>query len=420
MAETSPVASQPAEPLVYRPISGLAIAGITLAGLYTFFVVISTAVALIQGIPFFLPKWFLVLAVGGAGFSIAAIRQIQNSEGTRAGMKLARAGLWISIFVGLGYTAYDNVTGLALRQQAHDFLADKQPDSGFFPRIREGGERELNAAFLLTLSPSDRQGLDPGKAALLAKIHDTPSAEGARGKLSYFRDHFLVNALRRATKIEPQGVQEWKYENRSYQVLRNYRLELPEAILDVLIPVFSAEGLEAGEQRRWFVALPMVRVVNNEKTPLGERLALARYMSRQNLSLWVMDLNSGKPAQPYQDLTEWERVITKDTLRAAVKDRITEIFTRSDPGRLAPEFSTDDSFSSWKQEGGLLHLSHSFKLRLYGILGANTYVAEGFFHVKSKEPVDLLGALQEAPKWHTPAVEFSFVALAPQDRPGGP
>lgn len=416
MAET-PVVPQPSEPLVYRPISGLAIAGMALAGLYAFFVVISTAVALIQGIPFFLPAWFLLLAVGGATFSFAAIRQIQNSEGTRAGMKLARAGLWISIFTGLGYTAYANVTGLALRQQAHNFLMDKSADSGFFPRIQQGSERELLTAFLLSLSPSDRQGLDPGNPTLLTKIHDTPTVEGARGKLSFFREHFLVNAIRRASKIERQGVQEWKYENRAYQVLRNYRLHLPEAILDVLIPVFSAEGSEAGEQRRWFVALPQARVTNNERTQVGFALATARALSRRDLDLWIAELNAGKPAEPFKDLTDWERINLKEPIRTAVKDRITQMFTGNEPSRVYPEFSIDDDFGRWKEEGGRLHLSHGFKLRLQNILGQNMYTAECLFHVTSKDPVDLTGPLDNPPRWNTPAIEVVFVALTPADRP---
>src|SRR5712691_7439167 len=131
--QASPVLPQAGEPLVYRPISGLAVAGLALAGLYTALVIVSTLVALIQGIPFFLPGWVVLLAVAGACLSFLAQRHIQNSEDTRAGLALARWGFWLSIIAGLGYATYANVTGMALKSQANAFLMEKdqEGDAGF-------------------------------------------------------------------------------------------------------------------------------------------------------------------------------------------------------------------------------------------------------------------------------------------------
>src|SRR5207249_1690816 len=80
----------------YRPISGLAIAGFTLACLYQVVVGVSMAVAVRQGVPLFLPIGTFLLPIGGALLCFLAQRHIRNSEGTRAGLRLARWGLWLS------------------------------------------------------------------------------------------------------------------------------------------------------------------------------------------------------------------------------------------------------------------------------------------------------------------------------------
>ena len=73
----------------------------------------------------------------GIVFSLIGQKQIQNSEGTRAGAKLARLGIWLSLLSGLGYLSYYYVTGLALQSQANAFLMEKSEDGGFFPRLIE-------------------------------------------------------------------------------------------------------------------------------------------------------------------------------------------------------------------------------------------------------------------------------------------
>src|SRR5579884_2157591 len=100
-AMADPLAPPPSsETVVYRPLSAAALAGFILSVLFAVPVTITTLIALAQGIPFFFPAWFLLFAIVGLGVSLLGQQQVRNSEGTRAGFGLARAGMWISLFSG--------------------------------------------------------------------------------------------------------------------------------------------------------------------------------------------------------------------------------------------------------------------------------------------------------------------------------
>src|SRR5262249_38452375 len=136
----APLAPLPtvSEPIAYQPISGWAIAGFAAGAVFALLTLLCTIVALVQGAPMFFPIWIVSLAIVGVVLSALGLREVQNSEGTRAGAKLARVGLWLSVISGLCYLSYYFATGLAVESQADDFLLVKSDDdSGFFPRLRE-------------------------------------------------------------------------------------------------------------------------------------------------------------------------------------------------------------------------------------------------------------------------------------------
>src|SRR5436309_12808115 len=97
----------------YKPLSLLAVAGLSVAVFFTLGVLVSGIVALLKGEPFFLPEWIIVVPVGAAILSGLGLWEVSSSERTRAGAALARWGLWISILVGVGYFTYEGSTGLA-------------------------------------------------------------------------------------------------------------------------------------------------------------------------------------------------------------------------------------------------------------------------------------------------------------------
>src|SRR5438105_355220 len=90
----------------YRPISLFALTGFVLSCLFGCMVALTTLVALVQGLPVFLPGWALSLAVVAALVSLLALYRIHNADGTLAGLALARWGAWLSILLGATYFVY--------------------------------------------------------------------------------------------------------------------------------------------------------------------------------------------------------------------------------------------------------------------------------------------------------------------------
>src|SRR4051794_17110336 len=86
----------PGPPIAYKPISGWAIAGFGAGAMFAVFTILTTVIALWQGAPFFLHPAAVFVAIAGVVMSFLGQRHVQNSEGTRAGAKLAQLGLWLS------------------------------------------------------------------------------------------------------------------------------------------------------------------------------------------------------------------------------------------------------------------------------------------------------------------------------------
>ena len=311
----------------YRPISGLAIAGLTLACVYVLVVAVSTGAALIQGAGFFLPNALFLVPLAGAVLCLLAQRQIRGSEGTRAGLALARWGLWLSVFTGVGYFSYYYFTYLAIRSQANAFLMEKDVDSGFFPLLKEGGPVQVNAAFLLTQPENSRGNIKPDNMAQMIRRFDAPNRQGV-GELTMFRERYLVKALQRAgseCRIEPQGVHDWGYEKGGYKVARQYRITTPEAVIKTLVTVRSTEG-EEGSMRKWFVVMQQLGT-RVEYTPLGEALKNLEVSARDFMQARLEEHHQGKSTEAIPDKTNWEQVAqgpgpeVRDLIRAIIKGK---------------------------------------------------------------------------------------------------
>ena len=410
-----PVAETTAE-LVYRPISGLAVSGLLLASLYAGLVVISATVALVQGAAFFLPMWLGVIALAGGILSFLAQRQIRDSEGTRAGMAIARWGLWLSIFSGLGYGAYYYFTGLALIQQANHFLMVKEDDdSGFFPRLLEAKDNpvELNRAFLLTLSFSRRGGSNPAKDEDMERQYNQSTPMGGKGELSRFRDDNLVQALvrdGRKVQVEPLGVQEWSYEKSAekhgYTVTRNYRITTPEVIVEVLLTVQSTEGSAEGERRRWFVMWNYRRQSAVQLTDWGQSLKNMRNDLRfRFLDRWLFDASVRKEGDDFAkiDRTDWASILPRKAHQEYVREYVTEMF-RGTGGRLTslniPKSPTDElaNWTPWEQVDGRMRFYVPFTYFVPPQAGFPGFNLDGQFLIISKGPVDP-DNFQAFPEW---------------------
>ena len=301
---TTPVAAErPAEPLVYRPIAGLAIAGLTFAILYAGLVLFGIGLALFKGEPFFLgAEWYvLAFAIAGGVCSFLALRQIRTSEGTRAGASLAQVGLWLSILCGLGSFAYTFATKLAVKQQANDFVLNKGPGKGFFPLIQAG---QINAAFLLTKAPDDRQ-LNPNNENDMEKFCDLPGdPKDPHGPLSYFRKFDYVCLLQQpCEEIIPRSA-DCYYESKSYVVQRTYRIRNAEGVFDIEFRVKSMDSSAPGEGRKWQVvwAPGQQRVDMVQLTPWGEKMVKLRQSAAAFADIWLQKLAMGAVGELYADM----------------------------------------------------------------------------------------------------------------------
>ncbi len=288
--------------LVYRPISGLAIAGLACAVFYAGLVLLSLSIAFFQREPLLLSFWLLLLPGAGALLGFLALSQIRNSEGTRAGALLARWSIWVSVLSGVGSATFTAFTGLAINQQANRFLMEKGPDAGFFPRLLDG---DVNSAFLLTTPPRLRRGTNPNDPAAMERFDD-PLPKGTKGAVTLFRESELVRALRKtsegAAQVEPLGVRSWSYEDKGYQVERGYRIKNAEGVFEAVVRVQSRDSDVPGEGRKWTVLWrPGDQLTPLETTDFGKKLTGLRVMGYQFATVFLVKLQQTQWFEAYLD-----------------------------------------------------------------------------------------------------------------------
>jgi hypothetical protein len=290
-------------------LSGVAIACLVCAAGYTALLLFSVVMGFLKREPIYLPTWMLVLPATAAILGYLALRQIRASEGTRAGVLLARWGLWLAVLSGLGSATFSFFTGLAIRQQSDDFLTrgfesrERDPNPGFFTLLKRG---EVNAAFLLTVPPNKRQA-NPQNDREMEKLFDVPeNHQLPEGKLTRFRDADFVRLLQQPydppLQMQALGVKSWEYVDRGYRVERTYRLTTPEGEFDLVLTVQSSDSDVAGEGRKWTVVwqgsdrLKPVRL-----TDLGNRMVNLRRSAARFVSNWLGHLYSSRLFALYQD-----------------------------------------------------------------------------------------------------------------------
>lgn len=403
------------EVLEYRPISAWAIAGLIVSVVFTILVLGSVVFALRAGTPLFLSVSVLLIAFVGAALSFVGQRQIALSEGTRAGAMLASWGLWLSVVSGLGFFVFYHFTQLALVNQSNSFLLDKGadtadglPTSGFFPYLlgaAGGNSADLNRAFLLTLSPAYRAG-DPTDDKKMAMMFDVDNKD-VRGKLSQFRDHYLVRAIMaadpEAVKIVPLGVQKWDFDAGSYQVIRTYAIETPEVHLECTLMTFSTEA-EEGERRKWFVVLPQPKDKKKEQlTELGKSMHEVRGSVHAIVDKWRRVIG---PKTVVNDSTDWSKILPDLFQQKYVRSRVEEAY-RGQPSAtfiVRPPFQ--NAATPFKEVNGRLQISYPVQIFVAGHLSQPHYSLDGTVKVVSTKPIDLHNLPREL-TWQVEGIEWS-------------
>jgi hypothetical protein len=286
---TTQTPAAPAETIDYQPLSLLAVAGLALGVVYGVILAITGIAALLKAEPFFLPGWLLFVPLLAAALSGAGLWEIYNSEGTRAGGKLARWGLGLSIVLALCYITYTTFTGLAIVSQANRFMLEKGPDAGFFPLLIQGDKVDARTAFYLTLTGPERLNVRPTNERDMERF-DQPNPQNMRGRLTTFLESPLVRSIRQAApgtvKIEPLDVRDWSYDNGAYKIERKYRITTDEAVWEVPFTISSLEAEAEGGKRKWRVEPnPFMNPLEPVSwTPLGQTRAGLRKSSFDFLS----------------------------------------------------------------------------------------------------------------------------------------
>lgn len=415
-----PVLSPSQETAVYRPVAGLAVAGLALACVFALILVGSGLVSFFRGLPLLLADWVLAIPLAGFIISFLGARQIRNSEGTRAGLKVATYGLWISAVCGLSYFVYFKTLELALTRQANDFLMRVDDNSGFFPRLQAAREHpaEQNRAFLLTRFPVERRRANPDQEQDMHQKFNLGQEGGVSGFLGVFRQNPLVQSLRCAgadAQIEPLGVQDWHYSQGSYIVTRVYRITTPEAVRQIALPVQSIDG-EAGGSRQWRVVLgnTIKEVAAAKPTELGKRLAEYRLHARLFLGQWLQDVSKDKGFDfPSKDRTPWELAVADPDQRTAVRNRLNAQFAEGGRGQLnlQPFKKEEEVYIPYERTADKLRLT--FRAQLYI---PPLYSGEMQIVLETKyEPEG-----EVAPAWDIHEVQILYVAASSMRMPGPP
>jgi len=396
----------------YRPIAGLAIAGVIVSGVFALGITVGAIVGLVKGVPLLLP-WLLLIPAAGAVLSFLAQRQIRNSEGTRAGLTLARSGLWLSVFFGLGYAAYVMATILAVRQQAEDFLLDKE--NGFFAKLKAN---ETNAAFLLTRLPDQREGMVP--------TDDDKMLRQFGPQLLSFQHHALVRFVRQGakeTQVKLEGIGNSTYQEGGYWVELEVNIETP----DVTVPyTLIARSRETKTGRKWY--LDWSRVPEQARGVQmagrrGEAVMELRQDSHRVAQGWLQKLTNskGKAGRAQATLIAFnEKLIPSEKTREQIRRWLSDADTVDRPAFhvnfICCQFSTQGGatpkapvLAYYSVDNNQLHITHEVEISFISLAEGRPQpllVCHAQIDVERTDPGLLKKPSRHKPKWKVIAMNF--------------
>ncbi len=279
---------------LYQPLSVLAVVGLVIAIGYALVVAVGSVIALSKGSPWIMGGWTALFPMLAIAISVVAWLQVQRSEGTLGGRRLALAGIGVGLAFGLGYWAYFLATYLAIRQKADSVARE------WMAHLAKG---EDEAAFWWALDPLKRRSrlpTDPANdPAFLKDIEtrfNTPEVGAVDGQFSQFERGDLVHALRVAgpdAPIESLGMSDWGYSPEGYHVTLEYRVTSREASYDITITLHGNEAQhQEYEGRQWYIAFDK-SVVRGEPrfTEYGMKMGWLRNHSQRFIEAWQKQLN---------------------------------------------------------------------------------------------------------------------------------
>jgi hypothetical protein len=309
----------------------------------------------------------------------------------------------LALVSGLGYLAYSMSIGLAVGMQADTFLIGPiTPESGFLTLLQSAPKDPfaVDKAFLLTVPPASRGRARPEEPAF-QKLYDLSPTPESQGYLTTFRNSPMVRMLSRGGKVESLGMREWDHDKQSFKVIRNYRLETPEATMNVVLEADSAEGEQEGQLRRWYVMYSRSGVESQALTPLGTAVRDLRDHSEKYLKeTWLKDVHEGKIKFDVDKLDEskWEflirdqpeDVVAGKNMRREMMRKGFHALLKPGPASTNIVFHTDPrSWPTWNHdEQGRLWFRQPLAA-FVAVVGLPATSCEGAVVVRTKEPLPL-------------------------------
>ena len=253
-------------------------------------------VAFFSGKPLQLGTVMLLLPLVTAGLCLAARLQIARSEGTKAGAALARWGILLSLFVGLGYGAYYFAVYWAVRQQSVTFARE------WLDLLRQG---QVERALFRTMPPEKRVNVSEESPTLLEDVDRLIGGEGhgPDSMLKRFRQQSLVRLIAQGgdkTDCVSQGIQSWEAKAGGFEVTLTFQIATPECSFEALITVKGVEGKDF-PGRQW--QIDVNKTGANEQTihltPFGARAVAAGQEASQVMFLWQQRMDEGDKKEAF-------------------------------------------------------------------------------------------------------------------------
>jgi len=278
MAEVAP--TPPATQESYRPVSGLAIAGLVLA--------VASALVFLLDSPWLLP----LLAGPGLLLCFLARRRIRRADGTLAGYHLAGLGAAIALVVVLVYVTRHFTIYWIIRSESREF------QDRWLQRMLEGKEGH---AFLDTVPPEQRQiTFNPTDLRKLRAHFPSPGNPDESLFDAFRRAHMTGALLRYRDRFqwEYRGFEEMTYALGSYGVKHRYRIATPEISGDVIFTLRSGEAkLASGPRREWRVEIAAAEFAPQPAptpTDYGLDLHDAQREGSKVMKLWLRSVADGE------------------------------------------------------------------------------------------------------------------------------
>jgi len=355
----------------YRSLSLMALLGFTIGAVYAAIIILMAIVGFFAGKPLIVATWVSLIPLAAALMCWFARVQIRRSEGTLAGAGLATWGLFLSVFVAVGYLAYSSAVYFAIRQQAQRFATD------WFKALKD--DRADQAGFY-TLEPLKRSGLTTNDPNLSQQVEirsgmlDDP--RNPRSLINSLKQMIWVRLLEQGgaeTTIEPRGVSDWSYVRGGYEVKLNYNVRNPNADFDMILVVHGSEAPHQEFQgRQWYVDWRASGFSNMDQpvryTQKGQALIAAAQPTGVFMREWLGKLMQRDKFEAFlETLPEEERMAILKKIPEGEKEKVAQAYRRAEilgalgAGPVAVASVLDPSLLPRYRrfvEGGLVELDH--------------------------------------------------------------